>query len=210
MKDVSDVSYSVAVCDSQPMTMEGIRYLLEECSSFRVTIQTQSIEELDQLIHHGSCDIALIDYSLCGEKHPIWNSGIFQKAMIIFWVSNPGNSEILNLIRIGARGVLSRTATSETFFRCISAVTGNQVWIESALIQEQMQSKPQRQLSLTNREKEIVALIARGMKNREIAFHLGICDGTVKVHLRRILKKTGKQNRYHLALTGLPENSLIS
>lgn len=210
MKDVSDVFYSVAVCDSQPMMMEGMRYLLEECSSFCVAIQTQSIDELDQLIHHTPCEIALIDYSLCGEKHPIWNSGIFQKMMIIFWVSNPVNSEILNLIRIGARGVLSRTATSETFFRCISAVTGNQVWIEPALIQEQTQGKPQHQFNLTSREKEIVALIFRGMKNREIASQLGISDGTVKVHLRHILKKTGKQNRYHLALTGLPENSLIS
>ena len=53
---------------------------------------------------------------------------------------------------------------------------------------------------LTPREQEIVALICRGMKNKQIADKLSITTGTVKVHLMHIFEKTGVKDRFELAL----------
>lgn len=57
--------------------------------------------------------------------------------------------------------------------------------------------------SLTGREREVLDLVGRGMRNREIADELGIQPGTVKVHLKHIFEKTGAADRYELALAGM-------
>ena len=55
-------------------------------------------------------------------------------------------------------------------------------------------------LRLTSREREIVALVKLGLKNREIADRLSITSGTVKVHLMHIFEKTGARDRFELGL----------
>ena len=59
--------------------------------------------------------------------------------------------------------------------------------------------------NLTPREAQIVELVEKGLRNKEIANSLGIQTGTVKIHLKHIFEKTGCRGRYGLALTGLKE-----
>lgn len=55
---------------------------------------------------------------------------------------------------------------------------------------------------LTPREREVALLVARGLSNKEVARELGLCDGTVKIHLHRIFQKLGAKSRYHLIVQG--------
>ena len=63
---------------------------------------------------------------------------------------------------------------------------------------------------LTSRELQVMELVERGMKNKDIGFALGIRTGTVKIHLKHIFEKTGIRGRYGLALSGLKEKGLLS
>jgi DNA-binding CsgD family transcriptional regulator len=60
-----------------------------------------------------------------------------------------------------------------------------------------------KRVSLTRREGQLVGLIAQGLKNKELAYALGITEGTVKVYLSRIFKKLGVNDRFELALYAL-------
>ena len=51
---------------------------------------------------------------------------------------------------------------------------------------------------LSPREREVALLVARGLTNKEVARELGLCDGTVKIHLHSIFQKLGAKNRYNL------------
>jgi len=62
---------------------------------------------------------------------------------------------------------------------------------------------------LTTRELQVMELVERGMKNKDIAGELGIRTGTVKIHLKHIFEKTGIRGRYGLALSGLKEKGLL-
>jgi two-component system nitrate/nitrite response regulator NarL len=62
---------------------------------------------------------------------------------------------------------------------------------------------------LTARELQVMELVERGMKNRDIGDVLGIRTGTVKIHLKHIFEKTGIRGRYGLALSGLKEKGLL-
>ncbi len=55
---------------------------------------------------------------------------------------------------------------------------------------------------LSPREREVALLVARGLSNKEVARELGLCDGTVKIHLHRIFQKLGAKSRYHLIVQG--------
>jgi DNA-binding NarL/FixJ family response regulator len=63
---------------------------------------------------------------------------------------------------------------------------------------------------LTFREMQVMELVERGMKNKEIGAQLGIRSGTVKIHLKHIFEKTGIRGRYGLALSGLREKGLLA
>ena len=60
------------------------------------------------------------------------------------------------------------------------------------------------------REQQVLELVEQGYKNKEIAMHLGIQPGTVKIHLKHIFEKTGVRGRYGLALTGLRDRGGLS
>jgi len=62
---------------------------------------------------------------------------------------------------------------------------------------------------LTAREAQVMDLVERGMRNKEVALALGIRVGTVKIHLKHIFEKTGIRGRYGLALSGLKEKGLL-
>ena len=63
---------------------------------------------------------------------------------------------------------------------------------------------------LTARELQVMDLVERGFKNKEIAANLGIRTGTVKIHLKHIFEKTGIHGRYGLALSGLKHKGLLA
>ena len=62
---------------------------------------------------------------------------------------------------------------------------------------------------MTSREREVVLLVEKGLRNRDIARTLGIQTGTVKIHLKHIFEKTGVRGRYGLAYTGLQSKGSI-
>jgi DNA-binding NarL/FixJ family response regulator len=64
--------------------------------------------------------------------------------------------------------------------------------------------------ALTARELQVVDLVERGMKNKEIASELGIRTGTVKIHVKHIFEKTGIRGRYGLALSGMKEKGRMA
>jgi DNA-binding NarL/FixJ family response regulator len=90
----------------------------------------------------------------------------------------------------------------ETLMECLRVVAEGQLWFEDGDPEPQgePEREPRRSPRLTPRERQIVALLAQGLKNSEIAKALVISPGTVKVHLMHVFEKTGARDRYELAI----------
>ena len=86
---------------------------------------------------------------------------------------------------------------------CLHTVARDEIWTETLYLPRQSEAPPPRPRSLTPREHEIITLVARGLKNREIAEELTIATGTVKIHIMHIFEKTGIRDRFELAMYGL-------
>jgi len=104
------------------------------------------------------------------------------------------------LLRMGFAGAIQRSASAAIFRRALDAVAQGELWASrktiSALVREFLsEASPKR---LTTREKEIIGLVAKGYKNREIADALFVSRETVRWHLRGIYSKLGVRDRQHV------------
>ena len=119
-------------------------------------------------------------------------------------------AEALRLLQAGARGILRRTSESGTLLTCLRAVTAGGTWMEDGIFGSTDKLFNPRRSQLTHRESEVVELVEKGLRNRDIARILGIQTGTVKIHLKHIFEKTGVRGRYGLAFTGLQNKGSIN
>ena len=128
----------------------------------------------------------------------------------VVWGSAISEPEALRLLQAGARGILRRTSESGTLLTCLRAVTSGGTWMEDGIFGSTEKLYNRRRSELTHRESEVVGLVEKGLRNRDIARMLGIQTGTVKIHLKHIFEKTGVRGRYGLALTGLQNKGSIT
>lgn len=131
-----------------------------------------------------------------------------QLTPVVVW-GNVTESEALRLLQAGAKGILRRTSESGTLLTCLREVTAGGTWMEDGIFGTVEKLFNPRRSHLTQRENEVVALVEKGLRNRDIAKILGIQTGTVKIHLKHIFEKTGVRGRYGLAFTGLQNKGSI-
>lgn len=195
---------SVFACESQPIMIEGLRKALSEHEDLKFVGAVTNANDSVEALCSARPDVALIDLSggltralrlvaalktACPESHPV------------LWVVDLPESDALRALQMGVRGIAKKTLPVEKLVECIREVGSGKIWMdESEPVIEFLRGKEAARL--TPREKEIVALICRGMKNKQIADNLHITPGTVKVHLMHIFEKTGLKHRLALAVHG--------
>mgnify|MGYP003344391116 CR=1 FL=1 len=98
---------------------------------------------------------------------------------------------------------MKKTSPLPVLLEALRQVKSGETYLEESASPALRQWAGRRHLPrLTPREREIIDLVSRGLKNREIAEQLSITPGTVKVHLMHVFEKTGARDRYELAVRG--------
>ena len=128
----------------------------------------------------------------------------------MIWSANFSGSEALRFLQAGAAGVVRKTAPVETVLACVRTVAAGNTWMEEEMLGEAERPVRPGRSPLTGRELQVMELVERGLKNKEIGASMGIRTGTVKIHLKHIFEKTGIRGRYGLALTGLKQKGLLA
>jgi len=192
---------SVVACESQPVTAEGLRWLISQSPDLEFLGAADSPEAALRLLNDETPAVLILDKSF-GAQPLLETLGAIQAsqtpASAVVWGISMTEAEALRFIRAGARGILRKSAPLETVMACLRVVAGGATWMEDSAPHGRADGP-----GLTPRESQVLELVAQGLKNREIAAELGIRPGTVKVHLKHIFEKTGVRGRFGLALTGL-------
>lgn len=209
MNTAYDRKMPVAVCDSQPILIEGLRNVLANSASFRLLEPVRSLDELAHLIITRSPRIALLDRAMADQGLTDWIQQMRTRTQtgLIVWAINISDPEALRLLQAGAKGIMRKCARPEQLISCFEAVANGNTWMDDSLFRGSGLRIPESNLrsELTPREQQVLELVERGMRNKEIAAALGIRPGTVKIHLKHIFEKSGIRGRYGLALSGLRE-----
>jgi DNA-binding NarL/FixJ family response regulator len=196
-------SISVFACESQPIVVEGLQRVLADCDDFVFSGWASKAGDALEAIQRVRPDVVLIDASngLTAALRLVGNLKAVALVHSVLWVVDLPEMDAFRALQIGARGILKKTLPVPTLLECLREVAAGQIWMQqSEQVTEFLQRKEASRL--TPREKEVVRLICRGLRNKQIAENLHITPGTVKVHLMHIFEKTGLKDRLALAVHG--------
>jgi two-component system, NarL family, nitrate/nitrite response regulator NarL len=213
----------VLVADDHPPFREGLRLLLETDPNIKVVGEAHDGKEAAALVSKLKPNLLLMDLQMprcSGMESLKLIQGLSLPVRILILATAIQKSEIIEALRYGASGIILKETATQLLRKSISSVMAGQYWIEREGVSDAVResekgpsvilqdvSKPNWQL--TPRQKQIVAEVASGKTNSEIAQELGMSEQTVKHHLTNIFDKVGVYNRLELALFAV-HHSLVS
>ena len=193
--------------------MEGLRSLMEAIDGPRVVAAETNVEDAVTAARELQPSILIVDKGFGLSTLTDWmrllNTAERHTAVIV-WGSPMSESEAVRFLHAGASGVVRKTASLDELADCVRAVAAGGTWMESESANEIPAPLRTGRSALTPREVQVMDLVERGFKNKDIGASLGIRTGTVKIHLKHIFEKTGIRGRYGLALSGLKHKGLLT
>ena len=204
---------TVAVCESQPVTAEGLHAIVARCKDMAFLGRTDSLPAASEIVRQLRPDVCLVDKSLGIQAVMEWVTQakmLSQHATeVVVWGVSITEAEALRLLQAGAKGILRKTSDAATVVACLEAVSNGSSWMADSVFRDTYRMERRSRSELTSREHQVLELVEQGMKNKDIARELGIRPGTVKIHLKHIFEKTGVRGRYGLALSVMREKGLL-
>ena len=195
---------NVLLYTTQPILVVGLAAALEE-SDCRLASVCSGTSELIEALARTRFDVLLI------EATPELSTEILaeikeaaQGAPIVIWVDPVSTEFVAQALSLGVRGVLRKNLSLKLQVRCLEKVGAGELWVEKQEVTSLLSTK---RVVLAERERQLVTLLAQGLKNKEIGYRLGLSDGTVNVYLSRLFQKVGASDRFALALYAI-ENVL--
>lgn len=206
----------VLLVDDHPLFRRGVMQLIAAQPDFEVVGEAASGEEgvaLTQTLHP---DIVLLDVDMRGmgglqALKQIKESGA--DTQVIMLSVSDAEMNLVTAVRSGADGYLLKDAEPEEMLEKLrQAARGEVIFTDSlmAMLVDAMRTgtpAPATDEALTERERQILQLIAGGKSNKHIARQLGISDGTVKVHVKNLLRKLHLRSRLEAAVWALNHRS---
>jgi DNA-binding NarL/FixJ family response regulator len=190
---------TVLLVDDHPVVRRGLRALLEVQDGIVVAGEAGDGSTAVALAASLRPDIVLLDLRLPGVDgialiEPLRAAG--PRVLVLTSATQP--SVAARAVRAGAAGVLYKDIDPDALVRAIRSVRDGHVLLAPAAVGSLLRGS--RAEALTPRESEVLAQIAEGRSNREIARLLGLSEKTVKAHVSSVLAKLGVQDRTQAAV----------
>lgn len=192
---------SVVIADDHPMVRHGLRALLDTARDVRIAGEACDGPRVLELVRDVAPDVALVDISMPGMSGIDVTKSIaadFPSTGVVILSMHGDPSVVAEAFTAGARGYVLKEAEGEELIRAIRDVAGGRTHVlGSGVSTIEPDGEPE---SLTDREKEIVTLIASGLTNRAIGERLDISVRTVEAHRANVMRKLQLRTPAELAL----------
>jgi DNA-binding NarL/FixJ family response regulator len=193
----------VIIADDHSVVRAGIRQYLEKAGDIIVLAEAENGKEACQLIETHQPEVAVLDIQMpemSGIEAARWIRANFRNTGVLILTAFDDDPYVLAVLKAGANGYVLKTARPEEISQAVRDVHEGKSVLDKAVLPKVMAHLAHQKTSapveeLTEREMEILRLIARGYTNKATAVQLGISDRTVQGHLAHIFNKLNAASR---------------
>ena len=217
LRNCNHKSVKILIADDRALLRDALKKLLEKEPDFEVVGVARNGGEVEGQLTKLKPDVLLLDLNMrrqSGIEVMRSLNGLAREVRIILLTAASVENQVVEALRLGARGVIMKDNASHLLYKGIRAVMSGEYWVDHKSISElvralQGASATARNggnaasFGLTPRELEILRAIMDGCTNREIGQKFSISAQTVKHHLTSIFQKAGVSNRLELALLAM-------
>lgn len=212
---MDDSKFSILVVDDHPLMRKGIVQLLALEENFEVVGEASNGADAIAMARTDEPDLILLDLNMKGlsglDTLRAMRDEEITSRVVILTVSD-ARQDVVALLKAGADGYLLKDTEPEILLAQLEEVmNGKQIlseplrpFLENLYETDHLQEKLE---SLTRREMQILREIAKGLSNKQVASVLHISEGTVKVHVKSLLKKLEAQSRVEAAVMYLEQRN---
>ena len=186
----------IIIVDDHPVVRRGLKQILQEKPDIKVVGEAESAQEAFKIIHTIDCDAVVLDISLPGAN------GIeilkqlkyeYKKLPVLILSMHPEEQYAVRVMKAGASGYLTKESAPEELVKAIRKIISGGKYISSSLAERLItdidaSGKPRHE-KLSDREFEIMRMIARGKAIKKIAEELYLSEKTVSTYRTRLLEK---------------------
>lgn len=212
----------VLIADDQALVRAGFRVLIDSASDLEVVGEAGDGREAVELAHAQKADVVLMDVRmpvLDGLAATRELAGADDGPRIIILTTFDIDEYVFEALRAGASGFLLKDTEPADLLQAVRIVAAGEALLAPSVTRrliEEFATRPDPHRTppealgvLTEREREVLALVARGLSNSEIATELYISPATAKTHVSRVMMKLGARDRAQLVVTAY-ETGLVS
>lgn len=198
----------VLIVDDHFVVRAGVHTLLKGVADIEVVGEAEDGRQAVEEAKRCSPDVILMDLRLPhldGVEATRRILAAQPGVGIVLLTTMDAETDVLTAIEAGAMGYVAKTSRKEEFLEAIRSIARGEAWLPPRLTRRlltHLKPRPAPEM-LTQRERAVLALLARGWSNREIARELGVTDITVRTHVSHVLGKLGVNNRVEAALHAL-------
>ena len=204
----------ILIVNDQLVVREGLRLLIENHPNTKVVAMARTRSEALDLLSREACDLIILDLELGG-----YNATSFipqlrdaaRSARVLVLTGSRDSTIHQKAAQLGAMGVVLKDDAADLLLKAIEKVYRGEAWLDRVTLgnllfemsnQEKDSPDPRAKKisTLTDRERQVIGLIAEGLKNRQIAERLFISPTTVTHHLSSIYSKLGVSDRLELVI----------
>ena len=201
---------SLVLADDHPIVLDGLRQLFLGEGNFTVLASCADGEQALAAVRAHRPDVLVLDVRMprkdglevlreLAREHSATH--------VVLLTAMLDESQLLEAVRLGVSGVILKEMAPHLLVKCVQKVHGGGQWLELNAVFRALNNAMKREAgtrevaaALTPRELQVVGMIVKGARNKEIAERLFITEGTVKIHLHNIYEKLTVAGRVELIL----------
>ena len=218
----------IVIADDHPIVRDGLKKLLLLEDDFEIVGEAGDGREVLSKVQEVDPDVLLLDLRMPNLDGLAALQALQQtnkRTRVIVLTASEDKNEFVQAMKLGCSGIVLKQTAPDLIVKSIRKVNSGEIWLDShttAAVMRQFSTnldgsssqsgngKGRERSPLSTREREIVALVAQGYKNKEMAEKMFISEQTVKNHLHNIFDKLGVSDRLELALYAIHKGLHLS
>lgn len=200
----------VLITDEQSLFRDGLSLRLKEINEDITILQSSSLIDMQKILSHETdTDLVILDIDLAD----INTSDVINKiktiapnTKIVTTSTSEDTRNIKKILSLGVKGYIPKRSDSNILSGALKLILDGGTYIPPAMLNNNLDYSSYNNLNyfkknLTNRQSQVLDLIAQGKSNKQIAYDMGVSEATVKLHINALLRSLKVNNRTQAVIT---------